>query len=68
MSKIRQTFAKKLKYHREKKKLTQEGLAEILGISVRYVQHLEGKNPPNVKLDTIEAITQALKIKPKDLL
>ncbi len=68
MSKIRQTFAKKLKLHRGRKKLTQENLAELLGITVRYIQLLESKNPPNVKLDTLEAIASVLKIKAKDLI
>lgn len=68
MSKIRQRFAKKLKFYRLKKNLTQEGLAEHLGISVRYIQLLESKNPPNVKLDTLETIALALKIQAKDLI
>lgn len=68
MSKIRLRFAKRLKQIRTNKGLTQEGLAEILGITVRYVQLLESKTPPNVKLDTLECIAQALKVKPKDLI
>ena len=66
MSKIRIQFSKRLKLIRQEKGLTQEDLAELLGISVRYVQQLEGKSTPNVKLDTIEMLAKALKVKPKD--
>lgn len=68
MGKIRQTFAKKLRFYRQKRKLTQEALAELLGISVRYVQLLESKSPPNVKLDTLETISGVLKVKARDLI
>jgi len=68
MTKIRKTFARNLKKIRLENGQTQEGLAEKLGISVRYIQLLEGKNTPNVKLDTIETLAKALKILPTDLL
>ena len=48
--------------------MTQEALAEALGINVRYIQLLESKTPPNVKLDTIETLAQVLKTKPNELL
>ncbi|MBX3032964.1 MAG: helix-turn-helix transcriptional regulator [Bdellovibrionaceae bacterium] len=53
---------------RVKKGLTQEELAEKLDISVRYVQHLEGVNCPNVKLDTIAELAKVLSADPADLL
>ena len=68
MTKIRKTFAKNLKKLRLDKGLTQELLAEKLGISVRYVQQLEGKNTPNVKIDTLEILAKELKVKPCELL
>jgi transcriptional regulator with XRE-family HTH domain len=68
MSKIRKKFAQRLKATRLDKGLTQEGLAEILGISVRYIQLLESKSPPNVKLDTLEDLAKALKVKASDLI
>jgi transcriptional regulator with XRE-family HTH domain len=68
MTKTRRAFSKNLKKIRTEKELTQEELAEKLGISVRYVQLLEGKNTPNVKLDTVEALSKALRIQPADLL
>ena len=48
------------------KGLTQEELAEALGINPRYVQLLEGNKTPNVKLDTIEELARVLKSKPAD--
>jgi transcriptional regulator with XRE-family HTH domain len=68
MTKTRKTFSRNLKKIRQARGLTQEQLAENLGISVRYVQTLEGKNTPNVKLDTLEVLAKALKVKPTDLL
>ena len=68
MTKTRKAFSKNLKKLRQSRGLTQEQLAENLGISVRYVQTLEGKNTPNVKLDRLEVLAKALKVKPTDLL
>lgn len=51
---------------RQEKGWTQEQLAEKLDISVRYVQQLEGKNTPNVKLDTIAALAKTLSAHPGD--
>lgn len=68
MTKIRRVFAKNLKKIRLEKGLTQEELAEKLGISVRYIQLLEGKTTPNVKLDTVETLAKALKVHSTDLL
>lgn len=68
MSKIRKIFAKNLKTFRKKKGLTQEQLAEQLKMSVRYLQLLEGKSTPNVKIETLDLIAKSLKIKVKDLL
>ncbi len=68
MSKIRKIFSQRLKELRLEKNLTQEELAEILQINVRYIQLLEGKSTPNVKLDTLEDLAKALKIKASDLI
>lgn len=61
MSAIRKSFAKNLQKIRQEQ-MTQEEFAEKLDISVRYVQRLESKNPPNVKLDTIEELARVLKV------
>ncbi|MEO5970153.1 MAG: helix-turn-helix transcriptional regulator [Bdellovibrionia bacterium] len=54
---------KRLRY---RKGLTQEQLAEKLGITPRYVQHLEGVNCPNVKIETIAAIAKIVRANPKE--
>ena len=68
MTNLRKKFAKNLKEIRKSKNLTQEQLAERLNISVRYVQVLESKNCPNIKLDTMSKLAKALKAKPIDFL
>ena len=68
MTKIRRAFARNLKTIRLEKGQTQEELAEKIGISVRYIQLLEGKNTPNVKLDTLETLAKALNVHPSDFL
>lgn len=68
MSSIRKKFSRNLAKMRIAKGWTQEELAERLGISVRYVQQLEGKNTPNVKLDTIAVLAQTFRVSPKEFL
>lgn len=65
--KIRLQFARKLREERRKAQLTQEEMAERIGISARYYQMLESKNPTAVKIDGIERIAKALKIPPAKL-
>ena len=40
---------------------TQEKLAKRARISRSYLQKIEGKNPPNVTIDTIKKIADAFK-------
>ena len=68
MTKLRKAFSKNFKKIRMAKGFTQEELAESLGINVRYIQQLEGRTTPNVKLDTLEALAKVLKVKPSDFL
>ena len=68
MTRLRKRFSKNLKAIRKKRGLTQEQLAERLGITARYVQVLEGKNCPNVKLNTIDTLSKALRVSPSDFL
>lgn len=68
MTKVRKSFSRNLKKFRLDKGYTQEQFAEKLGISVRYIQQLEGKNTPNVKIDTLELLAKELKVKPHELL
>ena len=68
MAGLRNKFAQNLKRLRKAKKMSQEQLAEKLDINVRYVQLLESKNVPNVKLDTIAILAKVLKVSPSELL
>lgn len=60
--KIRLLFAHRLKEERRKAGLTQEEMAEFIGVSARYYQILESKKPAAVKIDTIEKLAKTLKI------
>lgn len=66
--KIRLQFSENLRRERKKAKLTQEKMSELIGVSTRYYQMLESKNPTAIKIDGIEKIAKALKIKPSKLL
>ena len=68
MHTLRKKFAKNLKTARKLQNISQEVLAEKLDINVRYIQKLEGKNTPNIKLDTLEKLAKALALKPFELL
>lgn len=65
---LREIFAKNLKRLREDAGLTQVDLAEALGITARYIQQLEGKRVPNVRLDTLEQLAKVLRVKPDSFL
>ena len=68
MDKIRLKFAANLKKHRAKNKLTQQKLAELADMEYKYIQRLEGKTPPAVRIDTIAKIAKVFKIHPSRLL
>ncbi|OQW52468.1 MAG: hypothetical protein A4S09_17530 [Proteobacteria bacterium SG_bin7] len=63
MTQVQKLFSKNLKKLRIRKDLTQEELAEKLNISVRYVQRLEGRDCPNVKINTIAVLSKILNAK-----
>jgi transcriptional regulator with XRE-family HTH domain len=65
---IRLKLGKKIKALRQECKYTQEKLAELAGIDYKYLQRIEGKTPPAVKIDTIEKLAKALNTNPSDLL
>lgn len=65
---IRLKVGRKIKEFRTKCGYTQEKLAELADIDYKYLQRLEGKNPPAVKIDTIEKLSKALNISPAELL
>ena len=65
---IRLKFSQRLREWRSKRKLTQQELAEKADIEYKYLQRLEGKKPPAVKIDTVGKLATALKIKPSNLI
>ncbi|MBI3008730.1 MAG: helix-turn-helix transcriptional regulator [Candidatus Omnitrophica bacterium] len=65
---IRLKLGKKIKELRQKCGYTQEKLSEVANIDYKYIQRIEGKKPPAVKIDTIGRLSKALKVKPSGLL
>ena len=61
-------LSKRIKEFRKKRGITQERLAELTKTSYKYIQRIEGKYPPDVRLTTIEKLAKALKIAPAELL
>jgi XRE family transcriptional regulator of biofilm formation len=66
--KIRLLLGQKIKKIRLQKGYTQQQLAEVAKIDYKYLQKIEGKNPPALKIDTIEKIAKALRVNPAKLL
>jgi len=60
--KIRLQFAAQLRKIRKKLDLTQEAMAERVGMDIRYYQRLESQKPNAVKIDTIGKIAKALNL------
>jgi transcriptional regulator with XRE-family HTH domain len=65
---IRLGLGKRIKELRAKCGYTQEKLSEIADIDYKYIQKIEGKNPPALKIDTIDKLAKAFKVKPAELL
>lgn len=65
---IRRKLGRKIRELREKYNYTQEKLSEIADIDYKYIQRIEGKQPPALKIDTIEKLAKAFKVKPYKLL
>jgi len=61
-------IGKRIKEWRRKRGITQEQLAELVETSYKYIQRIEGKNPPDIRLTTIVRLAKALKVKPAELL
>ncbi len=61
-------LGKKIKALRGKCKITQEQLAELTKTSYKYIQRIEGKKPPDIRLTTVEKLAKALKTTSSKLL
>jgi transcriptional regulator with XRE-family HTH domain len=63
---LEKTVAMNLRAARKERKLTQEALAEKVGIHATYVGYMEnGKHSPSIEM--IERLCKALKIEPASL-
>ncbi len=65
---IRLKLGRKIKELRKQRGYTQEKLAELADIDYKYLQRIEGKTPPALKVDTIEKLAKVFKIPPAKLL
>ncbi|MDD5173482.1 MAG: helix-turn-helix transcriptional regulator [Candidatus Omnitrophica bacterium] len=65
---IRLKLGEKIKYFRKKRGYTQSKLAELADIDYKYLQRIEGKNPPALKIDTIGKLASALKVSISELM
>ena len=59
---IKLHLAKRIRQLREKCGYTQQKFAEKAGIDYKHLQRLEGKNPPAIRIDTLEKIAKALNV------
>ncbi|MBI5023881.1 MAG: helix-turn-helix transcriptional regulator [Candidatus Omnitrophica bacterium] len=56
-------LSQKIKEIRMKRGYTQEDLAELVKTSYKYIQRIEGKNPPDLRVSSVEKIAKALGVK-----
>lgn len=60
---IRLKVGANIRAFRIKRGLTQERLSEVARIDYKYLQKIEGKNTPALKIDTIDKLAKTLKVK-----
>lgn len=59
---IRLKVGERIRQLRREYNLTQDKLSELAHIDYKYLQKMEGKNPPNPKIETLEKLAKAFKI------
>jgi transcriptional regulator with XRE-family HTH domain len=59
---IRFQLAQRLKELRKHHSLTQDGYADRAGISTKYLQNLEGKNPKKATIVTLQKLAKGFDI------
>lgn len=59
---VRLKLSNKIKELRRKRGYTQKILSELAEIDYKYLQKIEGKNPPNLKLETLEKLANAFDV------
>ena len=65
---IRLNAGKKIRELRRKCGYAQEKFSEVASIDYKYLQRIKGKNPPNLKLETLAKFAKAFKIPLSELL
>lgn len=65
---VKLRLGKRIRELRIKNRLTQQDLAEKADFEYKYLQRIEGKNPPNIGIELLEKIAKALKTTPAKLL
>ena len=63
---IKKQFGKKVRYYRELKGLTQEGLAKIIDAHINSMSYIE-RGINFIKADTLDKLCRALDVTPKQL-
>lgn len=61
-------FGARVRELRKKRRLTQQELAELADVEYKYIQRIEGKNPPSIGLAKLVLLAIALKVKPASLI
>lgn len=59
---IRLQLAQQIRSYRKRQGLTQDDLAGKAGISTKYLQNLEGKNPKKATVVTLQKLANAFKV------
>ena len=57
-----------IKELRKERGLTQEQLAEMIKTSYKYIQRIEGKTPPDIRVSTLKKLADSLNTTPSKLL
>ena len=59
---IRHEIGERIKKVRERKGLTQAQLSEKSKVKYKYLQEIEGSNPPNIRVDTLNRLAESMEI------
>ena len=68
MSKELSIIAKNIKKYREKKRISQDKLSKLAGITLHTITKIESGATPDLRIETVKKIADALDISVDDLL
>ncbi len=60
---IRHQIAQRIKEVRQARGLTQAELSAKSKVAYKYIRQIEGKNPPNMRIDTLARIAKTLNVR-----